>query len=145
MTIIYYFYADTTPDWVKAVRNILIFYPPFNFSKAFGDIARKSSSHFNKENNNWEEGSYYSIDDLTDSIHGKNGTTNYDVPPTITSFGYLVMDTAVILLFTWFLDHVVEGNRGSADPVYFLFTRKYWGCKRKRDRDHVELPPLGRA
>jgi len=81
--IVYYFYADSSPDWVLAIRNILIFYPPFNFSKAFGDIVRKSSQHFNYNSNNWEDGSYYTISDLTEEIEERNGTTSYDIPPTI--------------------------------------------------------------
>lgn len=29
------------------------------------------------------------------------------------------------------MDHVLSSNRGTADPWYFLFTAKYWGCPRK--------------
>jgi len=66
--IIYYFYIDTAPEWVGIIRSIFLMYPPFNFSKAYGDISRKASRHLNYTTRVWEDGDIFTVDDLTDTI-----------------------------------------------------------------------------
>ena len=56
VTILYLFYARGVPTWVVVVRYLLMLYPPFNFSKAFGDIARKSSAHYSSWEHLWVSG-----------------------------------------------------------------------------------------
>ncbi len=45
-------------------------YPPFNFSKAFGDIARVTSSHYAPEEFRWIQGRPYVMGDLLDDRTG---------------------------------------------------------------------------
>jgi hypothetical protein len=49
--IIYYLYSVDLPGWVDIIKFIFELYPPFNFAKAFSDIANKASNHF--DNNEW--------------------------------------------------------------------------------------------
>ena len=49
--IIYYLYSVDLPGWVDIIKFVFELYPPFNFSKAFSDIANKAANHF--DNNEW--------------------------------------------------------------------------------------------
>ena len=46
ITLIYLLYGDDVKLWVKIVRTLLTFYPPFNFSKIFGDISLIAGDHY---------------------------------------------------------------------------------------------------
>lgn len=113
--IIYFLYSTSAPDWVVHVRNAFLIYPPFNFSKGFGDISRKASSHYNYDKQRWDDGDGYSVSDLTQTINGKDGSTTYEVPCTLETIGFLCMDIAILGILTWIFDHIISGNRGSAE------------------------------
>jgi hypothetical protein len=51
--IIFYIYATDVPWWVEIVKLIFELYPPFNFSKAYSDIANKAASHFDSLEFRW--------------------------------------------------------------------------------------------
>jgi len=130
--IIYLFYSEDVPNWVVIIRTILALYPPFNFSKAFGDIALKASSHYSNSAHRWVSGDDYTWHDFVKTIHGKVSGTSYSVPPTIVTMITLIGNAFMICILAWYFDHVMPSNRGCADPFYFMFTKKYYGCKRKK-------------
>jgi hypothetical protein len=57
--IIYYLYSTELPGWVEIIKFVFELYPPFNFSKAYSDIANKSASHFDNYEWRWIEVSFY--------------------------------------------------------------------------------------
>jgi hypothetical protein len=52
-TIIKYLYSTDLPSWVSIIKFIFELYPPFNFSKAFSDIANKAGYHFDDGEMRW--------------------------------------------------------------------------------------------
>lgn len=52
-SIIYYLYSTDLPGWVGIIKFIFELYPPFNFSKAYSDIANKAASHFDNFEWRW--------------------------------------------------------------------------------------------
>jgi len=51
--IIYYLYSIDLPWWVDIIKIVFGLYPPFNFSKAYSDIAVKAASHFDNQELRW--------------------------------------------------------------------------------------------
>ena len=131
ITLIYLIYGDNVQTWIKVARVFLALYPPFNFSKAFGDISLKSSSHYSNKQRRWVSGDDYTWSDFTSTIHTKIQGNSSTVPSTAETLLMLIGNAVMFGIIAWYLDHVVESNRGAPDPWYFFFTRKYWGCKKK--------------
>lgn len=52
-SIIYYLYSTELPWWAELIKFILQLYPPFNFSKAYSDIANKAGTHFDNTQMRW--------------------------------------------------------------------------------------------
>lgn len=52
-TIIYYIYSTELPWWVGIIKFAFELYPPFNFSKAYSDVANKAASHFDNFEFRW--------------------------------------------------------------------------------------------
>jgi hypothetical protein len=52
-SIIYYLYSTDLPSWVGIIKFMFELYPPFNFSKAYSDIANKSAKHFDNYEWRW--------------------------------------------------------------------------------------------
>lgn len=44
----------------------------------------------------------------------------------LTSIVMLLCDTVAYLFITWYVDAVMPGEYGVPEPLYFLFTKKYW-------------------
>ena len=131
ITIIYLIYGDDVKTWVKVVRVFLSLYPPFNFAKAFGDIAQTASSHYSNRQKRWVSGDDYTWGDFVSTIHYKSQGIESTVPSTAITVLTLLGNAVMMAVIAWYLDHVLESNRGSPDPWYFLCTSKYWGCDRR--------------
>jgi hypothetical protein len=52
-SIIYFLYSVDLPWWVDIIKFMFELYPPFNFSKAFSDLANKAASHFDNFEFRW--------------------------------------------------------------------------------------------
>jgi ABC-type multidrug transport system ATPase subunit len=130
VTLIYSVYGDDVETWVKVVRVFLSLYPPFNFSKAYGDIALKAGVHYSSNVQAWVPGTDYTWSDFTKTIYSGGST----IPSTALTMLMIVGNTFMIASIAWYLDHVVESNRGSPDPWYFFVTSKYWNCKKKKNK-----------
>lgn len=49
VNLIYLLYSNDLPLWAQIARVFLSFYPPFNFSKAFGDMNVIAGSHYSND------------------------------------------------------------------------------------------------
>ena len=136
VSILYLFYSPKVPWWVDLVRVILTLYPPFNFSKAFGDIASVASEHYSGYQKRWVSGNEYTWSRFFSKIHVRSTHPHFNAPSTAESLAYLVMDAVLIGLLGWYLDHVLPSNRGSGKPFYFPFTKSYW----KRKKEPAQTP-----
>ena len=132
IVLIYQLYNDGNAAWVVWFRRFLTLYPPFNFSKAYGDISQKSGYHYDYNQNRWIEGPGYTWSDLLEPISGQMSFTgsSFDAPRTLDSFLYMIMDGFIFAVFCWYFDHVVSHNRGHSLNGFFFLTPKYW-CKKR--------------
>lgn len=132
IALIYQLYNDQNAEWVVWFRRFLTLYPPFNFSKAFGDISQKSGYHFDFLQNRWVRGPGFEWGDMLDPIQGEMSFegTHYTAPRTLDSFIYILMDAVFFAILSWYFDHVVSHNRGHSLNVLFFLTPNYW-CKKK--------------
>ena len=55
VVLLYLLYLEIIPWWIRIIVFLLPLYPPFNFSKAFGDIARRSARHFSGGQSMWSK------------------------------------------------------------------------------------------
>jgi hypothetical protein len=53
--IVNFLYSTELPWWVDLIKFVLELYPPFNFSKAFTDVAHKAARHFDNYEWRWVE------------------------------------------------------------------------------------------
>lgn len=132
VSLIYQLYNDDNATWVIWFRRFLTLYPPFNFSKVYGDISQKSGYHFDYNQNRWVEGPGYGWSDLTESITGlmSFSGSQYDAPMTLDAILYMIMDGAIFAALSWYFDHVISSNRGHSLSVFFFLSPKFW-CKKR--------------
>jgi ABC-type multidrug transport system ATPase subunit len=134
VNIIYLLYSDDLPNWALITRGLLSLYAPFHFSKAFGDIAAISSSHYESSEGRWVEGDKYSFESFTKEIRTTVAGTGVNVPSTFTSVLLIIADGLLLAIIAWYLDHVLPSNRGTADKPWFFITPSYWGCRRRKPK-----------
>lgn len=115
VVILYLLYSNAVPHWVVYVRTILELYPPFNFSKAFGDIARKAARRYSSQEHQWVSGPGYSYHDFVTPIDGAYQGVVYHAPSTIQTVFTMLENAAIFAGIAWLCDHVVAGNRGSGE------------------------------
>ena len=130
-TLLALFHIKDLPSWVPVVRFLLTFYPPFGFTKIFNDIAWRAGSMPNMHDRKWQLGPGYEWSDFFVARKGHISGLNYEIPSSFESMMDLLRNFAVFLVLTWYFDHVVAGNRGRESCAWFMFTREYWGCKKK--------------
>lgn len=132
IVLIYQLYNDSNADWVIWFRRLLTLYPPFNFSKAFGDISQKSGYYFDYSQNRWIQGPGYNWADLLVPISGQKSFSGepFDAPRTLDALLYMIMDGAIFALLGWYFDHVLSSNRGHSMNVFFFLMPRFW-CKRR--------------
>ena len=148
--LLYLLYLDVIPSWISWVRFILPFYPPFNFSKAFGDISHSSSRQYSGRYHQWMESSGFTWGKLVRNIHGSFAGASYQVPSTLMSILTLVMDAGIFGVMGWYCDHVIAGNCSSGEPWYFPARGVYrCFCGRKKvtevSSDSIEMRDMNEA
>ena len=70
-------------------------------------------------------GEDYTWNDFTNTINVKVDGENSTVPSTAISVLILLANAVIFAILAWYLDHVLESNRGAPDPWYFFVTPKY--------------------
>ena len=132
VVIIQYLYSLDIPGWVNIIKFGFSLYPPFNFSKAFSDIAQKAGSHFDTYQFKWVYGNGYFWEDFIKRQKGQlRGDVFYDIPSTAQTMVYMILDILFFAVLTWYFDHVSEGNRGRQFSKLFFFEKKYWFGSKK--------------
>jgi ABC-type multidrug transport system ATPase subunit len=124
--LIYLLYSDEIPWWGITARLFMTLYPPFNFSKAFGDINLVAGARYSGALGHWVADNKYTWDDFTRTIYTQIGDYKSVVPSTAYSIVLIIANITSILIITWYLDHVLDSNRGSPDPWHFPFSLNYW-------------------
>lgn len=88
-------WADDLPPWVLFVRWVLTQYPPFNFDKAFADIAFKSSDTLNLSEGRIVKGKGFEWDDLFEGRAINFFGTHVEIPAPMQQILWLVINTAI--------------------------------------------------
>eukprot|EP01012_Entosiphon_sulcatum_P002563 TRINITY_DN10553_c0_g1_i1.p1 TRINITY_DN10553_c0_g1~~TRINITY_DN10553_c0_g1_i1.p1 ORF type:complete len:1882 (+),score=415.75 TRINITY_DN10553_c0_g1_i1:109-5754(+) len=126
------------PRWI-----LVLFFPPFSFSKCYCDIVRLSVRYLDGDGN-FVKGVGFSWSDLYNwraDVPGNVFTaTQYALPPTVESIYWLLFNAACFLVIAGYLDSVLPGGEtGVQRPPWFLFTKEFWGLSRG-DRERPAIP-----
>ncbi|TPX64598.1 hypothetical protein SpCBS45565_g05755 [Spizellomyces sp. 'palustris'] len=122
---------------------VLMFFPFFNFGKAFLDITTYTTGRLDSLTNTFIPGPGFSWSTLYDPLPVElrpiyaSGNTP-DVPPPIQSWYFLLMNMAFYGLLTWYFDCVIPDEFGWSMPAWFFITPEYWGLGRGR-KQHGEV------
>jgi ABC-type multidrug transport system ATPase subunit len=130
-TLMKLFHVVNVPYWVPWIRYAFTFYPPFNFTKIFNDIASKAGTVPNNADKIWVKGPGYAWKDFFLTQQGYFKAYYFNIPSSYSTFIDLLMNFIGFVILTWYLDNVISSNRGKGSPLWFIFTRQYWGCKKK--------------
>ena len=58
-TLLKLFHIQDLPSWMYWIKLFFSYYPPFNFTKIFNDIAYKAGTLLNVPEKKWEKGPGY--------------------------------------------------------------------------------------
>eukprot|EP00761_Pharyngomonas_kirbyi_P004790 gb/GECH01004795.1/.p1 GENE.gb/GECH01004795.1/~~gb/GECH01004795.1/.p1 ORF type:complete len:886 (+),score=205.13 gb/GECH01004795.1/:1-2658(+) len=137
---VYFWYLPSTNE---VFRILFIFYPPFNFAKAFGDVSTLSAGKFSQQKGGFVSVDGYGIKDLFQPMKIK--FFDITAPATIYSLYYLLMNFALFVVVTWYLDNVLPQETGTARSPWFFLTPSYWGWQKSRQeavQEEGESAPL---
>lgn len=119
--------------WIVAVRYILSSYPPFNLAKAWSDISALSSAIPSFSEGMIVDGPGFHWSDMYKYRVVLDTSKLYVAsPPPANSYYTLLINILIFGVLAWYLDNVLPGEHGSPRPFYFLFTREYWGMRKKK-------------
>jgi len=96
------------------------------------DIATKASSHPNYSERRWEAGTEYVYDNFWVPKSGYIKGFEFYIPPSIDVMQDQIFNFFIFVIMAWLFDHILPSNRGKSDPIYFMFTTDFWGCKRRK-------------
>jgi len=126
------FFNEETQHTFQVImsRGAFMLNPSFLIAILFSMVMKISSVHFNIEAFAWDESRQYTWDDFLHRASEGAFVTGelYYVPPAFKFFCLQILFTVIYLILTWYFDHIIASNRGVADPPYFIFTKKFWGC-----------------
>ena len=64
----------------------------------------------------------------------------YSAPSLVYSYIFMVIDMLLYFLICWYLDHVVESNRGSKHHPLFFLNPHYWGLTKYKRKTSDSIP-----
>lgn len=119
--------------WIVAIRYLLSCYPPFSLAKAWSDISSLSSAVPSISEGMIVDGPGFFWADMY-KYRVILDTKDFYVasPPPADSYYTLLINILIFGTLTWYLDNVLPGEHGSPRPFYFMFTREYWGFRKRR-------------
>jgi ABC-type multidrug transport system ATPase subunit len=134
-------------NWIVAVRYILSMYPPFSLAKAWSDISSLSSAVPSITEGMIVEGPGFFWRDMYKYRVIIDTPAFYVAsPPPAESYYTLLLNIFIFATLAWYLDNVLPGEHGSPRPFYFVFTREYWGFRKRRsgtrNLKNASLAPL---
>jgi hypothetical protein len=101
--------------------------PTFSTAITYGSISRVASTHIDSNDFGWLKGRDYTWEDFFTPLTGKFIVgDNFHAPSPAFTYMCTVISLILLLILTWYFDHVISANRGVGSPLYFPFTRKYW-------------------
>ncbi len=134
---------------VRCFKWFLYSFSPYNFNKAYVDIATIAGTKFDPLTLTNSPGRYYTYHDL---FVRKEGTMrrlffSYSIAPTIVNFCLLVFNAFLYMILALYFDNVLEDNRGKSKsyffPIYDLFyALKYFFIKKKK-KDYITIVEMG--
>jgi hypothetical protein len=62
----------------------------------------------------------------------------YDVPSTMETILYFLMDIVIFGLLAWYFDHVDSSNRGKTYSKLFFLEKDYWFSSNKKKINEVD-------
>lgn len=122
---------DTSINLTTPFRWILSFYPPFQFAKIFYDISLRSFSVGPLQGPGYQWADLYNPAPL--SFEG------IELPPTAANLYWLMLDAVIFLILAWYFETVTTSGTGTAEKPWFLFTAKWWGCRRSAGHSEYEI------
>ena len=137
---------------VKLFKWFLYSFSPYNFNKAYVDIATIAGTKFDPLTLTNSPGRYYKYSDL---FVRKEGTMrrlffSYSIAPTIVNFCLLVFNGFFYMALALYFDNVLEDNRGKGKsylfPIYDLINfGKYIFIRDKKKKDYITIVEMGKV
>lgn len=116
-------YLNTTKWYFFLIKNLLPFYPPFNFSRVFGSIASQAGYNLDPNQRIWVKGAGYHWSNFTQPNDGSlPGPIFYSIPSDMVGIIWLAANSVIFLLALWYFDNVISSNKGYAKPFYFVIS-----------------------
>ena len=116
-------YAENINFGVHIFKIFLYLFCPYSFAKAYLEISTIASTKLNEVTFMNEVGREYYYSDLFHVNEGKMIfiNTKFSIPATYESFIWLVIDGIIYFVLIFYLDIVIESNRGKAkSPIFFI-------------------------
>ena len=117
-------FAENVNPGVVVFKVFLYLFCPYSFAKAYLEIATIASSKLNEVTFMNMPGREYEYSDLFTVNEGKMVfiNTKYTIPATYESYIWLVIDGLIYFVLIFYLDNVIESNRGKAkSPIFFVY------------------------
>ena len=117
-------YAENINFGVHIFKIFLYLFCPYSFAKAYLEISTIASTKLNEVTFMNEVGREYYYSDLFHVNEGKMIfiNTKFSIPATYESFIWLVIDGIIYFVLIFYLDIVIESNRGKAkSPIFFIY------------------------
>ena len=117
-------FAEEVGVEVYLYKVFLYLFCPYSFAKAYLEIASIASSKLDETTFMNTKGRPYEYSDLFKVNDGAMVflKTKYVIPATYESFIWLIIDGAIYFVVIFYLDNVIESNRGKAkSPIFFIY------------------------
>lgn len=124
-----FFFANSMENnfMISNIKRIFYMFPSFSLSICYGALVKMAARHLDQAIFAWIPGEKYTWSDFGKNLEGKlvDGV-EYTMPSPLHSVEMMIRSMLIYLALTWYFDHVISANRGVADPLYFMFTPKFW-------------------
>ena len=117
-------FAENVNFGVTIFKVFLYLFCPYSFAKAYNEIATIASTKLNESTFMNMPGRKYEYSDLFHVNEGKMIfiKTKYKIPATYESYIWLIIDGFIYFVIIFYLDNVIESNRGKAkSPIFFIY------------------------
>ena len=133
---------------VRCFKWFLYSFSPYNFNKAYVDIATIAGTKFDPITLTNNPGRHYKYSDLFVRQEGsmRRLLFSYSIAPTIVNFCLLFVNGICYLISTIYFDTVIEDNRGKARsylfPIYDFID--FWkNCFKRKKKDYSIIVEMG--
>ena len=135
-------FAENINFGVIIFKVFLYLFCPYSFAKAYLEIATIASTKLNEQTFMNMPGREYEYSDL---FVVKEGTmifinTKFRIPATYESYIWLVIDGIIYFVIIFYLDNVIESNRGKAkSPIFFIYDfLRLFGYNKDKNKEKLK-------